>query len=91
MAKQVIEYQKSSFFGVFDAMATLQDKAVDTVDTVLDQTSWLPDDGRKALQGWVDVCQEERDRFKSYVDDSFNNIEKYLGSVKIIRPAKAGK
>jgi hypothetical protein len=57
----------------------------------LDQTTWLPDDGRKAYQGWVDACQEERDRFKTYVDDGFSGLQKYLGSVKISGPAKAKK
>jgi uncharacterized protein (DUF608 family) len=91
MAKQVIEFQKSSFSGIFDAMATLQDNTVDAVDTMLDQTTWLPEDGRKAIQEWVDVCQKERDRFKSYVDDSFNGLEKYVGSVKTARSSKAAK
>lgn len=91
IAKQVIDFQKTSFFSIFDAMATLQDQAVNTVDTVLDQTTWLPDDGRKAYQGWVDACQEERDRFKSYVGDGFNGLEKYFGSIKITGSAKAKK
>lgn len=92
MAKQVVDFQKSSFSGIFNAMATFQDQAVKAVDTVLDQTTWLPDDGRKAIQGWVDVCQEERDRFKSYVDDGFSGLEKYIGSVtKVTGSAKASK
>ena len=91
IAKQVIDFQKNSFSSIFDAVATLQDQTVNAVDTVLDQTTWLPDDGRKAIQSWVDVCQEERGRFKSYVDDGFNGLEKYLGSVKITGSAKASK
>jgi hypothetical protein len=91
IAKQVIDFQKTSFSSIFDAMATLQDQAVNSVDTVLDQTTWLPEDGRKAYQGWIDTCQEERDRFKSYVDDGFSGLQKYLGSVKITGPAKAKK
>jgi hypothetical protein len=82
IAKQVIDFQKTSFSSTFDAMATLQDQAVSAVDAALDQATWLPDDGRKAIRGWVDVCQEERDRFKSYVDDGFNGLQKYLGNVK---------
>jgi len=91
IAKQMIDFQKTSFSSIFDAMATFQDHAVNAVDTVLDQTTWLPEDGRKAYQGWVDACQEERDRFKSYVDDGFSGLEKYLGSVKTSGSAKAKK
>jgi hypothetical protein len=91
MTKQVIEFQKNSFSSIFDAMATLQDKTADAVDSALDQSSWLPEDGRKAIQGWVDVCQQERDRFKSFVDEGFDGLEKYLGSVKFTGTAKTGK
>lgn len=91
IAKQVIDFQKTSFSSIFDAMATLQDQAVNTVDTVLDQTTWLPDDGRKAYQGWVDACQEERDRFKSYMDDGFSGLQKFLSGAKTTGSAKAKK
>jgi hypothetical protein len=86
IAKQMIDFQKTSFSSMYDAVATLQDQAVDAVDTMLDQTTWLPEEGRKAIRSWVDACQEERDRFKTYVDDGFNGLAKYLdaqkGSVK---------
>lgn len=91
IAKQMIDFQKTSFSSIFDAMATLQDQAVNSVDSVLDQTTWLPDDGRKAIRSWVDACQEERDRFKSYVDDGFNGLQKYLGSGKTTGSAKTKK
>ena len=91
IAKQVIDFQKTSFSSIFNAVATLQDQAVDAVDTVLDQTTWLPDDGRQAIRGWVDTCQEERDRFKTYVDDGFSGLQKYFGSIKTTGSAKAKK
>ncbi len=91
IAKQVIDFQKTSFSSVYNAMATLQDQAVNAVDTVLDQTTWLPDEGRKALRSWVDACQVERDRFKSYVDDGFNGLAKYVGSIKTPSTTKTKK
>lgn len=82
IAKQVIDFQKTSFSSMYEAVATLQDQAVDAVDTMLDQSTWLPEEGRKAIRGWVGACQEERDRFKSYVDDGFSGLAKYLGAEK---------
>lgn len=89
IAKEVIDFQKTSFSSMYDAVATLQDQAVDAVDTMLDQTTWLPEEGRKAIRSWVDACQEERDRFKSYVDGGFNGLVKYLGTEKpVAKPKK---
>ena len=91
ITKQMIDFQKTSFSSVYDTMATLQDQAVSTVDNMLGQAAWLPDEGRKAIQSWVSVCQEERNRFKSYVDNGFSGLEKYLGRSKAASSVKSKK
>ncbi|MBC2711145.1 MAG: hypothetical protein HGJ94_09165, partial [Desulfosarcina sp.] len=47
-------------------------------DTMMNQTSLVPEEGRQAIKSWVTACQEERNRFKSYVEDSFSGLEKSL-------------
>jgi hypothetical protein len=44
------------------------------------QSTWVPEEGRKAIQSWLRACQEERDRFKEYAD---------MGLLKVkTKPAK---
>lgn len=76
ITKQVIDFQKLSFSNWYNAVTMVQDQAVAAVDTILDQATWMPEEGRQAIQSWVNVCQEERDRFKSYVDEGFTGLEK---------------
>ncbi len=78
ITKQVIDFQKMSFANLYNAIAMVQDQTTSAMDIVLSQSTWVPEDGRKVVQGWLSACQEERDRFKSYVDGSFSSVEKYL-------------
>lgn len=89
IAKQVIDFQKMSFDNWYGAMSLMQDQAVSTMDIMLNQAGWMPEDGREAITGWVSMCREERMRFKSFVDKGFSGIEKYFSETR--KPAEKGK
>ena len=78
ITKQMLDFQKMSFSNWFDTVAMLQDQATSAVDMVLEQNAWMPEEGLKAVQSWISACQQERGRFKSYVDEGFAGIEKLL-------------
>lgn len=89
ITKQVIDFQKLSFSNWYSAVAMVQDQTTSAVDMMLGQSTWVPAEGRKAVQSWLNACQEERNRFKAYVDDGFDSIEKLLAKGKKAAPAKA--
>jgi hypothetical protein len=91
ITKQVLDFQKMSFLNWYDAIAMLQDQASSAMGMVLDQNAWIPEEGRKAIQSWVSACQQERGRLKSYVDDSFSGIEKFMTESKKAVQPKAKK
>jgi hypothetical protein len=78
ITKQVIDFQKMSFSNWYDTVTMLQDQAASAMEMVLQQNAWVPEEGRKAVQSWVNACQQERGRFKSYVDEGFSGLEKYM-------------
>jgi hypothetical protein len=82
ITKQVLDFQKMSFSNWYDTVTMLQDQATTAMDMVLDQNTWMPEEGRKAIQGWISTCQKERGRFKSYVDEGFAGLEKIVGEGK---------
>lgn len=91
ITKQVLDFQKMSFSNWYDALAMLQDQATSAMDLVLEQNVWMPEEGRKAIQSWISACQQERGRFKSYVDDGFSGIEKMIAESKKTVQAKVKK
>lgn len=82
ITRQVLDFQKMSFSNWYDAVALLQDQAKTAMDMVLDQNTWMPEEGRKAIQSWVNAYQQERGRFKSYVDEGFAGLEKIMAEGK---------
>lgn len=76
--KQVIGLQKGVVTSWYDSVATVQDQAVSAMDLIMDQTGLVPEEGRKALSSWVNACQQERSRLKSYMDTGFSNLEKFI-------------
>ena len=82
ITRQVLDLQKMSFSNWYDAIALLQDQATTAMDMVLDQNTWVPEEGRKAIQSWVSACQQERGRFKSYIDEGFVGLEKVMAEGK---------
>lgn len=82
ITKQVIDFQKMSFANWYNAVSMVQDQTTSAMDMMLGQNTWVPEEGKKAVQSWMDACQNERDRFKAYVDEGFSSMEKYIAPSK---------
>ena len=78
ITKQAIDFQKTAFNSWYNAVTMVQDQAAVAVETMMNQISLVPEDGRQAIKNWLNACQAERNRFKSYVEDSFSGLEKHL-------------
>ncbi len=76
--KQMIDFNKATFDNSFNAMVMLQEQTERMANQILDQASWLPEDGKKALTDWVDAYKTGRDDFKKSVDDSFAKVNEYF-------------
>ena len=91
ITRQVLDFQKMSFSNWYDTVALLQDQATTAMDMVLDQNTWMPEEGRKAIQSWISACQQERGRLKSYIDEGFAGLEKIVAESKRAVPQKPKK
>ncbi len=80
--RQMIDFQKATFDNSFKAMATLQEQGEKMVSMFLDQASWLPEDGKKAVTDWIEAYKKGREDFKGAVEKNFNKVEDYFASSK---------
>ena len=76
--KQMLDFNKSAFENSFNAMVMLQEQAERAGSTILDQATWLPEDGRKAVQDWVEAFKKGREDFKAMVDENYKRVEAYF-------------
>ncbi|MEE4356713.1 MAG: hypothetical protein V2I97_09590 [Desulfococcaceae bacterium] len=82
MFKQMIDFQKSTFDNSFNAMSSLQEQGEKMVQTFLEQAAWLPEDGKKAVDGWLNAYKEGRSKFKDAVEKNFEKVEKYFAGAE---------
>ncbi len=78
IAKQMIEFNKSSFDNTFTAMVLLQEQTEKMVNSFMEQANWLPEEGRNILDEWLATYKKGRDEFKKTVDESFQKVQEYF-------------
>ena len=78
ITKQVLVLQKGAFSSWCGAMSILQDQAASAMEAILDQTGWIPDEGRQVISSWSSTLKNERDRYKEYMEESISGLEKFF-------------
>jgi Asp/Glu/hydantoin racemase len=76
--KQTINFNQTSFNSAYDATVMVQDQFEKVATSIMDQAAWVPEEGRKAIDNYVDVIKSGRQQFKKYMDDSFKRAEEIL-------------
>jgi hypothetical protein len=74
--KEMVEFNQSAFDNAFDAIVTIQDQTEQIAGKMMDQADWLPAEGRKVIDNWVDVYKTSRTNFKVQIDNNYKQIEK---------------
>jgi polyhydroxyalkanoate synthesis regulator phasin len=73
--KQMLDFNKSSFNNAFNAMVMVQDQTETMSSSLLEQATWLPEEGKKAIQDWIKACKKGREEYKRLVDDAYQKVE----------------
>ncbi len=76
--KQMIDFNKAAFDNTFNSIVVLQDQAESLSNTLLTQATWLPGEGKKAIEEWVKTYKTGRETFKKSVDESLNKVEDFF-------------
>jgi len=91
ITKQMVDFYKTTFDNTFNAMVMLQDQTEKMVNIFLEQTPWLPEEGKKALNEWVKAYKKGRDDFKKMVDENFKKVEEFFAGAEKAKKAKIEK
>jgi polyhydroxyalkanoate synthesis regulator phasin len=76
--KQMLDFQKATFDNSFKAMTTLQEQGEQMVNTFLEQATWLPEEGKKAVTNWINAYKEGREKYREAVEKNFEKVEHYF-------------
>ena len=76
MMKQMLEMNKLACDSTFQTIATIQEQTEAMTNKVIAQATWLPEEGRKAIDEWLATYKKGRENFKKMVDDAFDKVLK---------------
>lgn len=82
VAKQMIQFNKTAFDNTFDAMTILQEQTEKMMDMYLDQSIWIPAEGKKAIKDWLKAYKQGRENFKSITEDRYNEMVETFTKIK---------
>ena len=78
IAKQMIQFNKTAFENSFNAMTMVYEQNEKMLGAFLDQATWLPEDGRKAITDWMASCKKGCEDFKKLVDENYQKVEDFF-------------
>ncbi len=78
MFRPMVEFNKTAYENSLKGITMLQEQNEKMTKTMIDQATWLPDEGKKALDSMAEFYKSAFDNFKTIMDDNFKKAEKYL-------------
>ena len=91
IAKQMMEFNKTAFDNTFSAMIVLQDQTEKLVSGFLEKAPWFPEEGKKAINDWINTYKKGREDFKTSADESYKKVADYFADFQKEEAAKTGK
>jgi hypothetical protein len=76
--RQMVEFNKGAFNNAYNAMVMVQDQTETLATSMLNQATWMPEEGKKAVREWVDVFKKGRETYKKSVDEAFRKVEAFF-------------
>ena len=78
LTRKAVELHKTAFHNAYDAVVAVQEQAESTINALIKQTPWLPEEGRKVIELWGSQYKKGRDEFKTAVDEGYKKIEAFI-------------
>lgn len=79
MLRQMLAFNKTTFFdNSFKAMKLSQEQGEKMLNATLDQATWLPAEGKKAINEWVKTYKKGIDEIKEQMDEQYKKVEEFL-------------
>ena len=86
IAKQMIQFTKTTFDNTFDAITVLQEQTEKLLGTYLEQAPIIPAEGKKAITDLRKAYKKGREEFKTAVDENYKKVEEsFLGYDKMVK------
>ena len=76
MLKQMAQFNKNAFDQGYHAMEVILKQNEKMTNSFLDQATWLPENGKRAVNEWIQFYRKSCDDFKKTADQNYESVEK---------------
>lgn len=77
-AKQMIDLQKTAIDQSYNTMQAMQDQSEKLMQGVMEQATWIPDESKMVVKGWINTMKKSEDDCKQMIDDYFASVENFF-------------
>ena len=84
-AKQMIDFQKTTFDNVYDSVVMLQDHTEKLASTLFEQANWIPKESSRLVTQWIEIFKKGRNDYKLTMDDIFTKMDDFLRAENEVR------
>jgi hypothetical protein len=91
IASQIIDFHKSTFDNTFNSLSILQQQTEKMIQTFVQQATWLPAEGKTAINEWVNIYNKGRIGFKEAADNNYKKVEEYFAAGETATKTKTSK
>ena len=78
IAKQMINFNKTAFDSGYSAMTMVYEQNEKMMETFLNQATWMPAEGKKAIEESLAAYRDGCNDFKKIVDDNYAKVVSYF-------------
>ena len=78
IARQMIQFNKTAFDNSFNAMTMVYEQSEKMLGTFLQQATWLPEEGKKAIETWMQTYKKGCEDFKKLADENYQKVEAFF-------------
>lgn len=80
--RQMLEFNKAAFDSNFKAIFFFQNQNEQYLLRFLDKATWLPEEGKKAMNEWLSAYKKGRESFKDYADEGYKKATDYFTNLQ---------
>jgi hypothetical protein len=78
--KQILDFNKNTFDSGLNVMMNISEQNEKMFRSLMDQASWMPDEGKKLVFQWSDLYRKGFEDFKKAADENYKTVVEYLES-----------
>ena len=79
--KQTLEFHKMTYENGYNTMLLMQEQAEKMMRAVMDQSPYIPTEGKRLVDEWLTACKKSRDEMKTVMDEGFRKVSDYLAGL----------